>query len=372
MSGRAVALDMTIARLGRAGPHVYASQLARALAPRLGARLLLIGSRLAQPPGVRRTAGDRLRTLGRDLGWHQVGVTLAARRAGAGLLHLPAGFGPVRAGLPTVVTIHDLLPFRFPRSFRTWHRTYTRIVLPRVARAARAVITVSDASRRDVVELLGVAEDRVTVVPNGVDPVFAPVPPESDAAQDARRRLGLPGDFVLAVGAIEPRKNLARLLRAIRALRSRPATADIRLIHAGPEAWLSDDLPGLVRELDLSDTVRFLGYVSAGDLATLFSLARVFVYPSLGEGFGIPVVEAMACGCPVVTSNVSSLPEVAGGAAALVDPASVEEIADAVGALWRDEARRRDLAARGRVRAAAFTWERTARETAAVYDAACA
>lgn len=369
MNQRSVALDVTIAQLGQNGPHVYVTQLAQALAPRLGERLRCIASRFAAPLSARRTAGDRLRTLGRDVWWHQLGVTLAARHAGADLLHLPTGLGPVRPAMPTVVTIHDVIALRFPKYFRAWSRTYARVVLPRLARAAQAVITVSNASKQDIVESLGVAEQRVTVVPNGIDPAFAPLPPESDTAREVRNRLRLPRDFVLTVGAIEPRKNLPRVLEAIHRLRSRPATADVRLVHAGPEGWLADDVPRAIQDLNLSDAVRFLGFVPLEDLAALYSLARVCVYPSLYEGFGLPVAEAMACGCPVVTSNVSSLPEVAGDAALLVDPASVDEIADGIAALWSQEERRLALAARGIERARAFTWERTARETAAVYDA---
>jgi glycosyltransferase involved in cell wall biosynthesis len=369
MNRRSVALDVTIAQLGQAGPHVYVTQLARALAPRLGDRLRCIASRFAAPLGARRSAGDRFRTLGRDLWWHQLGVSLAARHAGGDLLHLPAGLGPVRPVMPTVVTIHDLIALRFPRYFPAWPRSYARVVLPRLARAARAVITDSNASKRDIVEMLGVAERRVTVVPCGVDPAFAPLAPDSDRAREVRNRFRLPRAFVLAVGAIEPRKNLPRVLEAIHRLRAQPATADVCLVHAGPAGWLADDVQRTVQALRLSAAVRFLGFVPLADLAALYSLARVCVYPSLFEGFGLPVAEAMACGCPVVTSNLSSLPEVAGDAALLVDPASAEEIADAIASLWCHEEQRLDLAARGIARARGFTWERTARETAAVYDA---
>jgi glycosyltransferase involved in cell wall biosynthesis len=367
-----IALDLTAAHLGRAGPHVYTTRLARALEPLLGERLRCISSRLAVPPSVPRRTADRLRTLGRDLWWHQIGVGLAARRAGCGLLHLPATLGPARPGIPTVVTIHDLALLHFPGYFPPWPRAYARVVLPRAARAARAVIAVSAATRKDVVEGLGVDERRVAVVPNGVDPVFNAAAAESPRAAEVWDRLRLPAAFALAVGTVEPRKNLARVLEAVWMLRARPETADVTLVHAGPTGWLAGDVERRVRDLSLGEGIRFLGYVAPADLAVLYGLARVCVYPSLYEGFGLPVAEAMACGCPVVTSNVSSLPEVAGDAAVLVDPLSVDEIAEATGALWRDEGRRRDLRARGLARALAFTWERTARETATVYDAALA
>src|SRR5207245_2603641 len=190
--------------------------------------------------------------------------------------------------------------------------------------------------------------------------------PPSRPAREVRRRHGLPPAFVLTVGSVEPRKNLPRLLEAIHRLRARAETADVVLVHAGPEGWLADGVQPVIRALGLSDVVRFLGHVPRHDLVALYGVARLCAYPSLYEGFGLPVAEAMACGCPVVTSNVSALPEVAGGAAVLVDPGSVEEIAAGIAALWTDENRRRTLAARGLARARSFTWERTARATAAV------
>lgn len=367
MSDRLIALDVTMARLGTAGTHVYITELARSLELILGDRLRPIASRLAAPSHVPRTTGDRLRTLGRDLWWHQVGVTLAARRAGAAVLHLPAGIGPVTGRLATVLTIHDLNVLRFPRFFTPWSRHYTHLVLPRVARGADAIITVSRASKADIVQRLGISDDRVTVVPNGIDAAFAPPAPES--REDVQRRYGLPPQFVLTVGSVEPRKNLPRLLEAIHRLRTRPATSEVMLVHVGPQGWLANGVADTLHALRLEDAVRFLGYVPRRDLVALYGLARLCAYPALYEGFGLPVAEAMACGCPVVTSNVSSLPEVAGDAAVLVDPGSVEAIAAGIAALWTDEARRGDLARRGQERARGFTWERAARATAAVYEA---
>jgi len=372
VSDRCVALDTTVAKLVRGGPWVYITELERALGRVLGDRLRPIASRLAPPQPGRRTAMDRLRTPARDLWWHQFGVTVAARRAGASLLHLPGGLGPMRRRLPTVLTIHDLNVLRFPHFFRRWSRYYGRIVLPRAARAADAIIAVSHATKADVVERLSIPEDRVVVVPNGVDPAFAPLAAESPAARDVRHRHPLPRNFVLTVGFVEPRKNLPRLLEAIHRLRQRAETADVTLVHAGPDGWLANGVTETIRRLDLSQAVRFLGHVPRHDLVALYGVARLCAYPSLYEGFGLPVAEAMACGCPVVTSNVSALPEVAGGAAVLVDPGSVEEIAAGIAALWTDENRRRTLAARGLARARSFTWERTARATAAVYEAVLA
>jgi glycosyltransferase involved in cell wall biosynthesis len=264
-----------------------------------------------------------------------------------------------------VVTIHDVAVLRFPQLFRPWHGTYARAVLPRVARRARQVIAVSQATKQDIVELLGLPDERVTVVYNGA-PRFA----EQDLQKSSRNtsvraRYRLPERFVLAVGELDPRKNLKRLVAAVDYLRTRPKTSDLALVHAGPE--------GLLRRADLqgagAGAVHFLGYVPAEDLVELYRLARCCAYPSLWEGFGLPVLEAMAAGCPMVTSATSAPAEIAGETALLVDPMSTDEIASALERLWTDDGLRADLARRGLARAREFTWERAARETAAVYEA---
>src|SRR5439155_1308994 len=167
-------------------------------------------------------------------------------------------------------------------------------------------------------------------------------------------------ECVRAVGEIGPRKNLPRLVEALRALRSRPRLGEIALVHTGPDGWRPEEVTRAVRDLDLGDVVRFLGYVPLEELRVLYGLARVFVYPSLWEGFGLPVLEAMACGCPVVTAGVSSLPEVAGDAAVLVDPTSVDDIARGIAAVWGDDGMRACLVERGRARARQYSWERAA------------
>ena len=365
MTDASIAFDTTIAQLGNAGPSVYINNLTRALQARLGDQLRVVSSRWARPLGEHRTLEDRARTLLRDLWWHQAGVARAARRAGCALLHLPAGLGPIGGRrFPLVVTVHDVAVLRFPELFRPWQRHYTRVVLPRVARRARAVIAASRATKQDVVELLGVPEDRVRVIANGLTPGIRPVAPDSARARGVRARYALPERFILTVGSVEPRKNLRRLIEAVRLVSERSDGRDFALVHAGPEGWLSHDVPRG------NGRVRFLGHVSSEDLAVLYSLARGCAYPSLWEGFGLPVLEAMACGCAVLTSRVSALPEVAGDAALLVEPTSVEEITDGLARLWTDDALRARLAQRGIERAKEFSWERAAAETAAVYDAA--
>jgi glycosyltransferase involved in cell wall biosynthesis len=371
VSGPRVALDVSYERLVGIGTGVYIRNLGAALEPLMNGRLVRVASRFARRPrAARRTARERLDTLVRDLWWHQAGAVVAARRRGATLLHMPVGLGPVAGNFPTVVTVHDVMPIRLAHLYRPWYRWYAGAVMPRFARRARIVIADSRTAKEEIVQWLGVEPERIAVVPLGVDPAFRPTAPGDPAADAVRERYQLPASYILAVGSVEPRKNLTRLLEAVRLLRSRPGTRDVTLVHAGPEGWRPEEVPAAVHSLALAGAARFLGYVPAADLCALYGLARVFVYPSLWEGFGLPVLEAMACGCPVVTSGVASIPEVAGDAARFVDPHSVEDMAEAIAAVWAGGEARDALVRRGYERARAFTWERAARATLEAYDAA--
>jgi glycosyltransferase involved in cell wall biosynthesis len=281
--------------------------------------------------------------------------------------HNPAFFAPARSAIPTVVTIHDLAVLRTPERFRPWFRNYAARALPHTVRVADRIVTGSEASREDIVERLGADAARVVVTPYGVAPHLTPLSADDPQSRAVRARYALPPRYILAVGSIEPRKNLPALLDALRIMRTLPGCEDAQLVHAGPLGWLAEDVPRSLATRGLAGAARFLGYVSESDLHALYAQARMVAYPSLFEGFGFPVLEAMACGAPVVTSNVSSLPEVAGAAALLVDPMQPDAIADAMAQLWQNETLHAELRARGLARAAAFTWRRTAEATDAVY-----
>jgi glycosyltransferase involved in cell wall biosynthesis len=365
MTGFRFAFDATVARTNRAGSGAYARRLLEGLRPMLGQRLVELDAPAARVVAGRKTVGDRMRTLATDLWWTQHAVDRAAAGARARLLHIPVGIGPVRGRLPLVLTVHDVAVLQFPERFPRWFRNYAAWAMPRSIRRADAIATVSESSRRDIVEWLRIPGDRIVVIPNAVEQR----PPSDDHALAATRaKFSLPDRFVLTVGAIEPRKNLPRLLEAIASLASERGSRDVHLVHAGPPGWLADGVPEAVERLGLHDRVHFLGYVDATDLDDLYTLATVTAYPSLYEGYGLPILEAMARGSAVVTSNVSSMPEVAGGAALLVDPLRVDEIAAAIGRLWADETLQRELRARGRARASEFTIDRLARDTLALYE----
>jgi len=274
--------------------------------------------------GLEAGGTGRLASVRRDALWYPFRLGRASGRLD--VLHCTTFRAPVSSRAPLVVTVHDLGVLRHPDAFPRWHRTTGALALRGGVRAADAVVAVSAFTRGELVARLGVPVERIRVVPNGVDPVFGPDGPAAE------------GDYVLAVGTLEPRKNLAGAVEAAR-------LAGVELRVAGAPGWGGVAAGG------------WIGEPSDEELAALMRGARCLVYPSLYEGFGIPVLEAMACGTPVVTSRGGATEEVAGGAAVLVDPRDPESIAAGI----EEAERRRDaLVEVGRARASMFTWRRAA------------
>ena len=288
----------------------------------------LLGSLTGRPGlelvGLSTGGTGRLASVRRDALWYP--LRLGRLAAGLDLLHCPTYRAPLRPRVPLVVTVHDVAVVGHPEWFPRWHRETGRRALRAGVRAADAVVAVSSFTRDELVALLGVPPERVRVVPNGVAPVFTPEGPRAE------------GDYVLAVGTLEPRKNLARVVEAAR-------LAGVELRVAGASGWGEVAREGWV------------GEPSDRELAALLRGARCLVYPSLYEGFGLPVLEAMACGTPVVTSRGGATEEVAGGAAVLVDAGAVDAIAAGSAAA---DVRRDELVAAGLERARPFTWSRAA------------
>ncbi len=348
-----------------AGVHQYIYHLLRYLGEASGGLhyTVMLGNG-ALPPDVNLAALRSLWPTNRAVvrvAWEQLAQPWALRRIGADLAHGPVFVGPILAPCPTVVTIHDLSFIRFPHLFRPANRLYLTALTRLSARRARRTIAVSEHAAAESTRLLGVPPERITVVYHGVDPDFRPLPDDEVAA--FRERRGLPERLVLFVGTLEPRKNLVRLVEAFARVRD----GRVGLALAGGRGWLYEELFARVKALGLSDEVIFPGYVMREELPWWYNAATVLAYPSVYEGFGLPVLEAQACGTPVLTSNVSSLPEAAGDAALAVDPYKVEALADGLNRLLADEALRHDLRERGLVHARSFSWPRAAQETARVY-----
>lgn len=267
-----------------------------------------------------------------------------------------------RLYLPTFITIHDLTTLLYPR-YHTWmNRTYQRWALPLMARRSSAIIADSRSTQQDIVRLLGVPSSKVTVVHLGVDTERF-IPRTCAGTLASLVQIGVRQPYLLAVGTLEPRKNLAMLLQAYARL---PSSAP-KLVLAGGIGWGDNSLSALVEQLNLKERVHLPGYVPDELLPGLYGNAELYVYPSLYEGFGLPVLEAMACGAPVITSNVSSLPEVAGEAAIQVNPRNASELAEAIQTLLESPSKRSAMRQAGLARAQSFSWERCAQETLSVY-----
>jgi len=294
-------------------------------------------------------------------------VPLRLRGERPDLFHAPHYVLPPLTPCRAVVTIHDCIHLRFPQYLPNrlayW---YARAMLRAAVRRADRVLTVSDASKRDILGFVSVPADKIEVIPNGIDERFAIEPSPEEVAR-VRERYLLHEPFLLYAGNIKPHKNLERLIGAFSLLRRRGFDT-LRLLIIGNEVSRYPSLRHTVHRYKLHTYVRFLGFVPDQMLAILYRLASVFVFPSLYEGFGLPPLEAMACGTPVVTSNVSSLPEVVGDAALLVDPYDTEALADAVARVLTDPALAADLVARGRARARQFSWARSVDRVRAVYE----
>jgi glycosyltransferase involved in cell wall biosynthesis len=298
------------------------------------------------------------------IAWEQTGLpaTMAVRRLS--VFHGPISVVPMATRVPSVVTVHDLAFLKFPEQVpaarRNWLIAGTRLS----ARKAKHIITVSESTRTDLLEWLKLPEEKVSAIPLATSPRVRRV---SGTSLDVfRMKWSVERPFILAVGTLEPRKNLPTLLRAFAKIKD---DIDHELVLVGPEGWLTGELKSTLDELKLGDRVRLTGFVSDEELGAWYSGADLFAYPSWYEGFGLPSVEAMVCGAPVLASNTSSFPEVVGDAGVLIPPGDVDLWAETMRELLHDAGRREALRTAGFARAATFSWQRTAQETYDIYQA---
>jgi len=367
-----VAIDLSPAVQEHGGIGRYARELARALqGPDLDLRAFVVDARRRAPapplerlPVVALASANkawRLRTMLSSFAGQPMDRVVGDVDVFHGTDHLL----PPLARTAAVLTVHDLSHLHVPRTHLPLNRTFLDIMLPRFVRAADVILAVSESTRRDVIATYGVDAERVRTAHLGVDPRYAPPAPARVA--EVRARHGLPARYLLGVGTLEPRKNLKTLLAAFAAIDAN----DLGLVLVGPRGWrIEEALGGRDLPAGVRDRVVLTGFVPEDELPAFYGGAEAFAYPSLFEGFGLPVLEAMACGAAVVASDTTSLPEVVGDAGILVPPTDVDAWVSALRALLDDPERRGRLGAAARARAAGFTWEATAAITRLAYEEA--
>lgn len=290
--------------------------------------------------------------------WEQALAPLITLRSCPAALLCPLNVVPLLMRRPSVVTVHDLAFLRFPERFRPARRRYLAALTRASLHRAAHVLTVSEFTRREVIDLLDVAPAKVTATPNGRDERLGPLPAAEVACFRAQKQL--PARFLLYLGTLEPRKNLPTLLRAYAQARG---ALDIPLVIAGARGWMYEPVFALLDQLHVREHVRFAGFVPSDELGWWYNAATAFVYPSIYEGFGLPPLEALQCGAPVITSNAASMPEVVGDAAITVAPTDVEALAAALIRIVAEPDLRNELRERGLRQAQQFSWERTATGT---------
>lgn len=348
-----------------AGIHAYIVNLLRQLQPDAHMRYLALTGPGSLPKGitmpVRRSRLATQRPALRIL-WEQTRLPWELARLKADLLHAPAFIGPLWAPCPQVITILDLGFLRHPEFFRRGKRLYLQTLTRLSARRAAAVVTISQFSAREITALLGVAPERIHTIYPGIEPRFRPLPPAEVAR--FREAQGLPERFILYLGTLEPRKNLLTLIQAFARLRN----PQLHLVLAGGKGWLYEPLFAEVERLGLRERIHFPGYIPTETQTLWYNAATVFAYLSRYEGFGLPVVEALACGAPVLTADSTSLPEAAGDAAYLAPLDDMDAIVAGLERLLGDADLREALRERGPAHAARFTWQAAAQQTAALYQ----
>lgn len=293
-------------------------------------------------------------------------LPLACRREKVDLLHCPKSAIPFFSPCPTVVTLHDLIPLRHPETEKFINRCYWRLQIPIAARKSSFIITDSEHARQEIIADFNVPPERIKAIMLGFNPAMLEVRAPAEAAV-VREKYGLPQGYLLYVGTIQPRKNITTLIEAYAGLRIHCADMP-KLVIVGRKGWLYDTLFARIAELGLTDEILFTGFVPDEELPYIYDGARLFAYLSFFEGFGLPPLEAMACGIPVITSNTTSLPEVVADAGITVAPGDEEAVAAAITRLLNQPEYAALLGKRGRERAALFSWEAAARETLAIYQ----
>jgi glycosyltransferase involved in cell wall biosynthesis len=367
-----VTIDVSAAINGKAGLGRYAASLARSIDDEHPGSVRLFANRTSQstiPPTLADLPLETVRAgykPWRMAVWIRQMFSIPHSRiaAGSDLYHATEHLLPPVKSIPTVLTVHDLIYKLFPQHHKRLNYWYLNAAMPLYVRRADHVIAISESTKHDLMRLYGTPEEKISVVYEAAAPNFKPQPAERIAA--VRRKYDLPDRYLLVVGSIEPRKNLARLVRSLSIVRREHP--DLKLVIAGSLGWLVESFFEALDRFDQRNAVIITGYVPEDDLSPLYAGAAAAVLASLYEGFGLPILEAMACGAPVACSSTSSVGEIAGDAALTFDPECPGEITAALRKLLNDPTLRADLIEKGLAHADRFSWQRAARETWTVYE----
>jgi len=300
----------------------------------------------------------------KDILWMQIVLPFKLKKNNVDIIFCPAFLGPILSHCPIIVAIHDMSFIRYPQTLDRLFLLYVKILLPLIKRKADVILTISEFSKTEIIKLLKVPKEKIKVIYEGCDEKFKVINDEVRIIK-VKNKYSLFQQFILNVGTLEPRKNIISLITAFNSLKKKQLI-EHKLVLCGPKGWHYKDIFKKTKELKLENEIIFLGFIPEEDLPFLYNVAQVFVYPSLYEGFGLPVLEAMSCGCPVITSNVSSLPEIVGNSAILVDPLNTEELEQAILKVIKNEDLRKDLIKKGINRSKMFSWEKAAEDTYAI------
>jgi glycosyltransferase involved in cell wall biosynthesis len=310
-----------------------------------------------------------LNTLQR-IRWENFSLVNLARKDKIDLLHIPGFAGPLlKAKYKRVTTVHDLIGLIYPSNLGPISRFYWQKWLPLCIRNSDAIIADSENTRRDIINLLNIKGEKITVIPLAADNTFSKLS-DTHYLNEIAKKYSLPADFILTVGTIEPRKNIPLLIESF-ASYIQENNNNLKLLIVGKQDWGFPEVQKTIYKLRINDRVRFTGYVEDTELSAFYNLAKAFVYPSLYEGFGLPVLEALSCGVPVICSNISSLPEIVADAAILISPYNASEIKNAIKRMNENSYLRQEFSERGIQQAKKFSWERTIQQIREVYKKFC-